>query len=140
MVDSADVTAGQDGTATQYNNLRKDLHLAKVIRGTDTDAATITIDWSDMTKGKVRDITLGGNRIIAFSNVTVDQFIILNFIQPGSGGPWTASFSGSGISAIKWDSGTAPVLSQAANAIDTIIFHCTSSGNYRGYIGGMGLA
>lgn len=135
MVDSSDVVAGTNAKATDYNNLRKDLMLAKGIRGTETDAATITIDWSSITKGKTRDVTLGGNRTIAFSNVTVDQWLILNIIQDATGGrtvTWPAGFV--------WDSGSAPVLSTTPSVIDTIVIHCTGAGAYRGYIAGMGLA
>lgn len=136
MVDSSDVVAGTNATALQYNNLRKDLMLAKTIRGTETDGSTITVDWSSMVKGKVRDITIAASRTLAFSNTTQDQWIILNFIQGGSG-----SYTITWPSGIKWDNGNAPTLSTAVGAIDTIIFHCVTAGSaYRGYIGGMGLA
>lgn len=136
MADSSDVVAGTNATALQFNNLRKDLVLAKTIRGTETDGSTITVDWSLLTKGKVRDITIAASRTIAFSNTTDDQWIILNIIQGGSG-----SYTITWPSGIKWDNGSPPTLSTAVGAIDTIIIHCTTAGSaYRGYVGGMGLA
>ena len=135
MVDSSAVTAGTNATADQYNNLRQDTLLAKNILGTETDQATVTIDWSDITKGKARDIILGGNRTIAFSNVTVGQWLVINPIQDATGSR-TATWP----SGINWPGGTAPTLTATANAIDTFTFHCTASGVYRGYFAGFGLA
>lgn len=129
MVDSSNVTAGTNATALQFNNLRKDLVLAKAVAGTDADAATITVDWSDITKGKVRDITLGGNRILAFSNVTVGQFILLNIIQPPAGGPYTITYP----AGIIWPYDEEYVLSEEASAIDALVFYCQSAGVYRVY-------
>lgn len=135
MPDSSAVTAGQNATADQYNNLRKDVLLGKRILNTETDGATITIDWSDVTKGNVRSVTLEGSRTIAFSNVTVGQAILIRLIQDGVGGRTVAWPSG-----IKWPSGNAPTLSSAAGAIDAFLIVCVSSGVYDGYFAGFGLA
>jgi len=135
MVDSSAVTAGVNATAAQYNNLRQDALLAKNIIGIETDQATVTIDWSDITKGKIRDVTLGGNRTIAFSNVAVNQSLLINPIQDATGSRTITWPSG-----INWPGGTAPTLSTTANAIDSFLIVCTASGVYRGYFAGFGLA
>lgn len=135
MPDSNAVTAGTNATADQYNNLRKDVLLGKKILNAETDSATVTIDWSDVTKGNVRAITLGGNRTIAFSNVTVGQAVLIRLIQDGVGSRTVAWPSG-----IKWPSGSAPTLSTAVGAIDAFLIVCTASGEYDGYFAGFGLA
>lgn len=126
---SSDVTAGTNATATQYNNLRKDLVLGVSDLGTETDGATITIDWSDKTKGKIRTVTLAGNRTLAFSNVTVGQSIILRVIQDSTGSR-TLDFPAN----IKWRGSAEPSLIPTANKMDVFAFLCTSSGQYDGYI------
>lgn len=122
-MDSSDVTAGTDATALSYNNLRKDVILAKGVPGTETDAATVTIDWSDKTKGKIRTVTIAGSRTIAFSNVTVGQFLILRVIQGGTGSytlTWPANIS--------WPYGVVPTLSTAVGKIDWLVFYCKVAG------------
>lgn len=122
-MDSSDVTAGTNGTATQYNNLRKDLVLGKNIQNAETDGATVTIDWSDKTKGKVRTITLGGNRTLAFSSPTQWQAIILRIIQDGTGTrtvTWPATS--------KNPYGIVPTLSTGPGDIDVFGIICTTAG------------
>jgi len=121
-MDSDDVVAGTNATATQYNNLRKDMFMGKRLSGTETDGATITIDWSDTTKGVIRKITLGGNRTIAFTNPVLDQSIVVRVAQDGTGGR-TATWPGN----ITWPGGAAPTLSSAANKIDMFLFTCTNA-------------
>lgn len=133
MADSSDVVAGTNATASQYNNLRKDLVLAKSIRNAETYGVTITIDWSAVSKGKVRDITLtASTATIAFSGDVDDQWLIVNIIQDGTGSRTLVAWP----AGIKWPGNTAPTLSTAANAIDTFIFHRVSAGVYRAYFAG----
>jgi hypothetical protein len=131
MADSSDVTAGINATALQYNNLRKDLVLGKKIIGTESDGATVTIDWSDLTKGLIRTVTLGGNRTLAYSNVTIGQAILLRVVQDGVGSRTLAWPSGS-----KFPGGVAPTLSTAAAAVDSFMIYCPSSGVYEVYFAG----
>ncbi len=135
MSDSTDVVAGTNATATQYNNLRKDLVLGQGISGTETDGSTVTFDMSDKTKGNEREVTLGGNRTLAFSNVATRQRFIIHLIQDGTGGRTVTWPSG-----IKWPFGVVPTLSTGANKIDSFGFICTGSGAYRGYVLGQQLA
>lgn len=130
---SVDVVAGNNATALEYNNLRKDLVLGIKNLGTETDGATVTFDLSSTVKGNVRQVTLGGNRTLALSNVTVGQVFIIRIIQ-GTGGQTVTWFS-----TIKWTGGSAPTLSTDSGKIDTFGFICTSTGNYEGYILGMNI-
>lgn len=133
MVDSSDVVAGTNATATQYNNLRKDLVLGKAVMGTETYSASITIDWSDKTKGKVRSITLTGNPTIAFSNVTIGQAIIIRLIQDGTGSrtvTWPT---------IAWPGGSNPPLTTTASKTDAFLILCTDTDTYQGYFVGFNL-
>ena len=136
MAESSDVVAGANAMATDYNKLRADVVLAQAINSTETDGATVTVNWSDKTKGKIRDVTIEGNCNIIFSNAVVKQSLLLNIIQ-GSGGSkiptWDASMT------IKWPSGNAPTLSTTAGAIDSFLFVNTGTNAYRAYFCGFDL-
>lgn len=134
MVESTDVVAGTNATAEQYNDLRNDIMMGKRINGTETDGATITIDWSDATKGNIRTVTLGGNRTIVFSNASVGQSILIRLVQDGTGNrtvTWPT---------IKWPSGQAPTLTSTANSIDAFLIFCSAASTYDGYFAGFGLS
>lgn len=134
MTDSADVTAGTNATATEYNNLRKDLVLGQLIKSTDTDGATITFNLGDNTKGNWRDVTLAGNRTLALSNVSVGQRFVISLTQDATGSRTVTWFS-----TIKWPGNTVPTLTTIAGKTDTFGFRCTSAGNYEGYVLGQNL-
>lgn len=121
-MDSSEVVAGTNATALQYNNLRKDKVLGKNVQGTETDGATITIDFSDKTKGRIRTVTIAGNRALAFSNPTQWQMIILRIIQDGTGGRTITFPAGS-----KFSYDVDPVLSSGANEIDTFGIMCVDA-------------
>jgi hypothetical protein len=121
-VDSNDVTAGTNAVFTQYNNLRGDLVLGKNTYGEDADGATITIDWSDKTKGKIRTIVLGGNRTIVFTNPVKGQTLTIRFVQDATGGRSITLPAG-----ITYPGGSAPPLSTGANQIDIFTFICSET-------------
>lgn len=133
MADSSDVVAGTNGTATHYNNLRKDLVLGQNVMGTESDGATVTFDFSDKTKGKIRTVTLGGNRTFAFSNAVAGQTIIIRVIQDG-GGSRTVTWP-----TIKWPYASTPVLTTTGGKIDTFGIVCTAAATYEGYVLGQSL-
>lgn len=133
MADSENVVAGTNATALEFNNLRKDVVLAQSVAGTESYSGTITIDWSDLTKGKVRTITLTGNPTIAFSNAVAGQFICVRLLQDGSGSrtvTWPT---------IKWPGGSAPPLTTTLNKMDIFLFYCPSAASYEGYFMGFNL-
>lgn len=130
-MDSTAVTAGTDATATSYNNLRKDLVLAKTIEASEADAATITIDWSDATKGKIRTITIAGNRTLAFSNVVAGQFLILRIIQGGAGG-----FALTYPADVDFSFGVEPPLSVTAGDIDWLVFYAKTTTTFDAFHSG----
>lgn len=129
---SSDVAAGTNGTADQYNNLKKDVLLGtrntSTLSGSGAQSIVLTTsnDW---------DVTLTGNATLTFSGVVTGQWFQITLIQDATGSRTVTWPSG-----IKWPGGTAPTLSTAANAIDTFIFKCTGSGAYRGYFAAFGMA
>jgi len=128
---SSDVTAGTNATATQYNNLRKDSKNGLKNRNSASDAATVTFDLS-LTS--VQSVTLGGNRTLALSNPTTDQFFVVRLVQDGTGSRTVTWFS-----TIKWPQNAVPTLTTTASKTDVFGFHCTGSGTYDGFIIGQNL-
>lgn len=85
-----------------------------------SDGATITIDWA---AGDIFNVTLGGNRTIAFDNLKVGQCILFHVTQDGTGArtlTWPAS--------VKWGGGTPPTLTTTVNRTDTFGFECKTAG------------
>jgi hypothetical protein len=131
---SANVTAGNNGKATEYNNLRNDIVLGDKIIGTDTDGSTVTFDLSVATKGNIRQVTLGGNRTLAVTNAVAGQVFIIQLIQDGTGSRTVTWFAG-----ISWGGGSAPTLTTTLNKTDCFGFICTGTNTYQGYILGMNI-
>ena len=87
-----------------------------------TSASSVTIDF---TTANHFSCTMGHN--ITFANPTtehVGQSGTIVLTQPGSGGPYTASWE----SQFLWAGGTAPTLSTAANAVDRIDYFVAAAG------------
>jgi len=97
----------------------------------DTDGATITFD---MNAGNIHSVTLGGNRVLAVTNVAVGQVFIIRLLQDGGGTRTVTWFN-----TIKWTGGTTPTLTTTINKADSFGFFCTSTGNYDGYIIGQNI-
>lgn len=123
-MNSADVSTGNDGTASQYNNLRKDVRLAVKDPVSDADASTITFDMG-ASGGCIHKTTLGGNRVLAVSNLVAGQSFRLIITQDGTGSripTWFVS-PGAGTHAIKWVASTPPTPSTAAGKTDIFDFY-----------------
>ena len=133
MPDSTAVTAGTNATIAHINNLRQDFLTGNGIWGTDSDGATVTFDFSDVTKGNVRTVTLGGNRTLAVSNVDVGQRFVLA-IKQGAGGNTVNWFSG-----ILWPANVVPALTSTAGKYDVFGIICIGAGSYLGFIIGQNL-
>lgn len=97
---------------------------------TDSDSSTITFD---MSTSNIHTVTLAGNRTLAVSNTSVGQPFVIRLIQ-GSGGQTVTWFSN-----IKWQNSTVPTLTTTSGKIDVFSFLTTSSGNYDGFVVGLGL-
>lgn len=95
------------------------------------DGATVTFN---LALGNIQKVTLGGNRILALSNVSVGQCFVIDLIQDGTGNRTVTWFD-----TIKWIDGVAPTLTTTANKIDSFGFICVSENNYQGYIIGQNL-
>lgn len=97
----------------------------------DADGATITFN---MATSNIHSVTLGGNRTLAVSNVSVGQCFMLRLSQDGSA-PRTVTW----FSTIKWAGGAAPTLTATNNKADMLGFVCTSANNYDGFVVGQNL-
>ena len=95
---------------------------------TASDGATVTFDLS-VSRNQI--VTLGGNRTLALSNVSVGMVFILTLKQDGTGSRTVTWFSG-----ISWVGGSAPTLTTTASKSDTFAFICTGADTYYGYIVG----
>lgn len=88
-----------------------------------TDGASIA--W-DLSTQQAAHVTLGGNRTLANpSNMAAGGSYALKVIQDGTGNR-TLSYG----SAYKWPSGTAPVLSTSAGAVDILTFYSDGTNMY----------
>lgn len=96
-----------------------------------TDASTITFDFSATNR---RTVTLGGNRILAVSGVSVGQTILIRLVQGSPGSHVVTWFS-----TIKWVSSTVPTLTTTQGKIDVFAFLCTATNQFDGFIVGQNL-
>jgi len=99
------------------------------IKGTltaDTDGTTITFNKNT---SDFHSVTMGGNRILALSNMAAWDRIVLRLQQDVTGGRVPTWFT-----TIKWPGGVAPIVTATANKADVYGFLCTSAGNYDGFI------
>lgn len=85
----------------------------------------------DCDTGSVFRRTLDGtNGILSLSNVSVNQIIVIELLQDGTGSRTVTWFGG-----ITWGGGgTVPVLTTTINKKDKFIIECISAGVYEGHI------
>lgn len=93
-----------------------------------SDGATITFDLS---AGNKQRVTLGGNRVLALSNVQTGHVFIIRLQQDGTGNRTVNWFS-----TIKWAGGSAPTLSTTAGYADVFGFIQTAADTYDGFVVG----
>ena len=98
---------------------------------TDTDGATITFD---MDVSNLHTVTLGGNRVLAVSNVDVGQKFTIRLVQDGTGTRTVTWFS-----TIKWPGGLTPTLTTTGGKTDVFGFICTAANTYDGFVIGYNL-
>jgi hypothetical protein len=123
---SVDKVDGNDITAAERNAIRTDLKLGIRDNRLNADAATVTLDLSITNNHQV---TLGGNRTLAFSNAVRGQHFKVKLIQDGSGNRTVTWPSG-----ISWGGRTVPTLSTAVGSKDIFVFECTGTNTYDGVI------
>lgn len=97
----------------------------------ETDGATVTFN---MDESNLHEVTLGGNRTLAVSNVDKGQRFIISLIQDGTGSRTVTWFGG-----ISWPGGLVPSLTATANKTDVFSFICTDTGAYDGFVVGYNL-
>ncbi|NOX55577.1 MAG: hypothetical protein GXP27_14290 [Planctomycetes bacterium] len=97
----------------------------------DSDAATITFD---MDVADVHQVTLGGDRTLAVTNVSVGQRFLIRLTQDSTGGRTVTWWSG-----IRWPGGLVPSLTSTPNKTDVFGFLCTGPNSYDGFLLGQNL-
>lgn len=125
-MNSAVVAAGNNAKASEYNNLRKDVNNAVKDPVTDTDGATVTLDF---TAGAIHKVTIAGNRTIAFSGALAGQSIVLIVKQDGTGSrllTWPT---------IKWATATTPTLTTTAGRTDIFVIFYDGTDYYGSIVG-----
>lgn len=100
------------------------LETAASFRGVSTasDGATITFD---LNAADYWVVTLGGNRTLAVSNVSVGQLIAIRLKQDATGGRTVTWWTG-----ILWNHSLAPVLDPTAGGTDLIVLLCVGVDGY----------
>lgn len=125
------------GASSIENDDIEDTRVRAILQGalstlvTDTDGTTITFD---LEEAGIHSVTLGGNRTLAVSNVSIGQVFIIKLIQDGTGSRTVNWFS-----TINWAGGSAPTLTTTANKADVFGFICTGTNSYDGFIVGQNL-
>lgn len=109
---------------------------SKPLLTTDSDAATVTFD---MDASNLHQVTLGGNRTLAFSNTADGQVFIIRLVQDGTGSRTVTWTPAAAPMTIYWAGGTAPTLTTTANKADTFGFITSSASTYDGYIVGQNI-
>jgi hypothetical protein len=121
---SGDVVAGTNATATQYNNLRKDVRLAIKDPVTDNSGAF------DLSTGAIQVRTLDGtNGSLTFSNPVAGQSFLVILKQDGTGSrtvTWPT---------IKWMGATTPPLTTTASRTDIFAFFYDGTDYYGSIVG-----
>jgi hypothetical protein len=133
---SSPVTAGTDVVIGDHNNLRKDLLLGGRVAESVASAATVTLDFSDVTKGNIKTVNLTQSINLRFSGILVYPTVFfVRFVQNSSGG-WVVTILETGI---KYPGQEAPVIANGANEVTGLMFVCTAAGTYDCYYAGFGL-
>jgi hypothetical protein len=93
----------------------------------DTDGTTITFN---MNTSGVHTVTLGGNRILAVSNVSSPQFFVIILKQDGTGSRTVTWWSN-----ILWAGASAPTLTTTINRYDIFSFFYDGTNYYGAIVG-----
>lgn len=122
-IDNANIKSGAGITPSKISNTALTLSDIQKATGktlvntltTDVDGATITFNM-DADHGNLHKVILGGNRILAVSNVSTNQAFVI-ILQQGSGGQ-TVTWWGS----ILWVGASAPTLTTTGSRYDIFAF------------------
>jgi len=102
----------------------------------DSDGATVTMNFN---LSNSHSVTLGGNRVIAFSNFAVGQGGLVRLKQDGTGSRTVTWTPEAAPATIYWDNGTKPTLTTTANKTDVFGFFKSTASTYDGYIVGQNI-
>ena len=136
MPNSSDVTAGTDIVIGDHNSLRKDLLLGGRVSEAISGATTVTLDFSDVSKGNIKRIDLDQNIDLLFSGILVyPSVFFVQFVQDPSGGH-TVTVTESGVG---YPGGSQAPVADGANETTGWMFVANSVGDYDCYYAGFGL-
>jgi len=143
-IDNSNIKPGAAIDPTKISGTAMTLNAAQIVAGqktfikpilnaiqvltTDIDTALINFD---MSASNVHTVTLGGNRTLQVSNVSIGQFFQIDLIQDATGGRTVTWFGG-----IKWVNSQTPILTSTPGKIDSFVFKCIGTNSYIGYIAG----
>lgn len=113
-------------TGAELNTIKTDVDLGKATPDVSTSI--------DVNSSLQHDLTLSSNPTISVANAINGDIFAINLIQDATGSRGVTWFAG-----IKWEDGTVPTLTTAANKTDSFIFRCTGTGAYLGYVLGQNL-
>lgn len=100
-----------------------------IVTYTPSAAGTATLDLA--VSGKNFITMPAGNITIALSNAKVGQVFFIRILQDGTGSRTVTWFT-----TIRWSGGSAPTLTTTASKADLLVFLCTGSGTYDGFVAG----
>lgn len=89
----------------------------------------------DVDVATMHRVTLTANCALTFPAAGAGKSFSLELVQDGTGSR-TVTWPGS----VKWDGGATPILSTAANAVDTLWFICFDGSRWEAGVGGLGHA
>lgn len=89
---------------------------------TAADGATVTFNFDTADQWKV---TLGGNRMLAFTHASVGQVVKLVLYQDGTGDRTPTWWSN-----INWDKGIAPIIDPTAAGWNAVVLMCIGTDTY----------
>jgi hypothetical protein len=96
-------------------------------------ASGSTLTLPDVTTATMHDVTLTADCAFTFPAAGAGKSFSVRLVQDGTGSR-TATWP----AAVKWDGGTAPTLSTAASAVDTLWFVCFDGSTWDAGVGGKG--
>ena len=115
--------------------VRADAGGREIVNVVASSGASHTVDLAD---GNVHDVTLDANCTLTFAGTVADRacsFVLL--LRQDATGSHTVTWPGE----VVWSDGTAPTLSDAADAIDIVTFFTVDNGTtWFGFVSGQAMA
>jgi hypothetical protein len=125
-------------SGTAVSGANTGIKITSSTRPTTADTPSAGVWTVDCSASDYHKTTLAANTTFVISNATTDQNIILRVQQAASGGPYTLTFTGTGITTITWMTSnfSAPTMPTTANGVLCVLLRCTGAGTYDGFLSG----